>query len=121
MYMYVGSITSSRRLNLSSFNVKRLNNGIILAARRAGVSRFTELFSVTVWDGPASEPAFLRKLRNSIAHSHINVDARHTEYTFWNVNRAKAIDFKVSASTENLGCFLTGPGVHFSGVQRRIR
>lgn len=32
MYMYVSSITSSRRLNLSSFNVKRLNNGIILAA-----------------------------------------------------------------------------------------
>jgi hypothetical protein len=104
-------------------DVERLNNNVVSAAGRAGVSvaTMTELFNITVWDGPASKPAFLRKLRNSIAHSHVNVNDRNTEYTFWNVNRSKAIDFRVSASTENLGYFLTGIGAHFSGAQRRIR
>ncbi len=68
-----------------------------------------------------SEPTFLRKLRNAIAHSHIKVDSQNTEYTFWNVNRSKKIDFEVSATTVKLSCLLTGLGTHFSSVQRRNR
>ena len=104
-------------------NVKRLDQGIVSAASAAGVSvgKFTELFHIAVWNGETSETAFLRKLRNAIAHSHIDVDSQNTEYTFWNVNRTQAVDFKVTASIENLGCFLTGLGAHFSGAQRRIR
>jgi len=104
-------------------NCKRLNNGIVAAARARGVSvsTFTELFEIDVWDGIASEATFLKKLRNAIAHSHITVDAQNTKYTFWNVNRSQATDFKVSASTENLGWFLTGLGSHFSGVRRHYR
>ncbi len=38
-------------------NMKRLNKDIVSASRKMGVSvvTFTELFSVTVWDGPTSE------------------------------------------------------------------
>ena len=104
-------------------NMKRLNKGIIAAAYQMGVSvsTFIELFRIIVWKGDTSESTFIRKLRNAIAHSHIDVDERHSEYTYRNVNRSQDVDFEITVSTENLGIFLTGLGRHFSGGQRRNR
>ncbi|MBI5748072.1 MAG: hypothetical protein HZA00_03025 [Nitrospinae bacterium] len=104
-------------------SVKRLNEGIVAAAQHMGVSvtTFIELFSVKLWKSSTSEPNFIRKLRNAIAHSHIKVDMEHNLYTFWNINKNNEIDFEILASTENIGIFLTGLGRHFSNTQRHIR
>lgn len=104
-------------------SMKRLNNSMIDISAKNGISikSFTELFIVSSWKGTKSESNFIRKLRNAIAHSHIKVDMENNIFEFWNVDKSKKVDFKISTTTPNMGIVLSGLGRHFSSNQKHAR
>jgi hypothetical protein len=102
-------------------SIKRLSNSVVASSLRMGLTliSFIDLFTTINPDkGHLSESDFLRKIRNSIAHSHIKVDMQKNLFSFWNVTKAGNIDFEIMVSTEKLGIFLTGLGRYFGNYQK---
>ncbi len=101
---------------------ERLKNSVVASSSRRGrrIESFIDLFTIINPDKlHLSESVFLRKIRNSIAHSHIKVEMQKNLFTFWNVTKAGNIDFEITVSIENIGIFLTGLGRHFSSYQKK--